>query len=151
MSNNQMKSNLSRKIIATIIDYTLIFAFSFWYFFEFGTYNDHGSYTMAGFPLLLPVLVWTLYFVVAEKYCSATLGHEIVKLKVVSIDGEPLSFAQVLKRRLCDAIEITWCLGSVAFFIAQNNDKQQRLGGILGKTVVIDKNSVYEPVRNKRW
>ncbi|WP_165501712.1 RDD family protein [Pedobacter frigiditerrae] len=143
------KYNLARKIAATIIDYTLIFAFYIWYIFEFGLPNEEGSYTISGLGALLPILVWVLYFVIAEKYCAATLGHEIVKLKVVSVDGAELSFGQVFKRRICDALEISWCFGIIAFFIAENNDKHQRLGDILAKTLVIGKNDVYEPVRNR--
>ena len=143
------KYNLARKIVATLIDYTLIFAFNIWYLFEFGTLIEDGTYTISGFEVLLPILVWVLYFVIAEKYCAATLGHEIVKLKIVSVDGTELSFGQVFKRRICDAVEISWCFGVIAFFIAENNDKHQRLGDILAKTLVIGKNDVYEPVRNR--
>ncbi|RZK54780.1 MAG: RDD family protein [Pedobacter sp.] len=104
---------------------------------------------IAGLGVLLPIFVWVLYFVIAEKYCSATLGHEILKLKVVSVDGAELSFSQVFRRRICDAIEISSCFGIIAFFIAENNDKHQRLGDILAKTLVIGKNDAYEPVRNR--
>lgn len=145
----RVKYNLARKIVATIIDYTLIFAFYIWYLFEFGLPNEEGSYTISGVGALLPILVWVLYFVIAEKYCSATLGHEIVKLRVVSIDGAELSIGQVFKRRICDAVEISSCFGIIAFFIAENNDKHQRLGDILAKTLVIGKNDAYEPVRNR--
>lgn len=143
------KSNLGRRILATLIDYTLVCAFSFWYIFEFGQPNDEGGFTISGLGALFPNIVWILYFVIAEKYCSATLGHEIVKLKVVSLDNTELSFGQVFTRRICDVIEICWCFGLIAFFIVTNNDKRQRLGDILAKTLVIGKNEVYNPVQNK--
>ncbi|RZJ78623.1 MAG: RDD family protein [Flavobacterium sp.] len=145
----KIKYNLARKVVATIIDYTLIFGFTFWYIFEFGTLNEEGGYSVTGIGVLFPFAFWLLYFVIAEKFCSATLGHEIVKLKVVSVDGSPLTFTQVLKRRVCDAIEISWCFGLIAFFVAENNDKHQRLGDILAKTLVIGKNELYEPITNR--
>ena len=144
-----VKHNLSRKIIATIIDYTLIFAFYIWYMFEFGQQNEDGGYSMSGLAALLPILVWVLYFVIAERFCAATLGHEIMNLKVVSLDGNPLTFSQALKRRICDAIEISWCFGLIAFLISTNNDTHQRLGDILAKTIVIGKKDTYE--RPSRW
>jgi uncharacterized RDD family membrane protein YckC len=145
----EVKHNLSRKIIATIIDYTLIFAFYIWYMFEFGQPNEDGGYSMSGLAALLPILVWVLYFVIAERFCAATLGHEIMSLKVVSVDGNPLTFSQAFKRRICDAIEISWCFGLIAFLISTNNDTHQRLGDILAKTIVIGKKDTYE--RPSRW
>lgn len=145
----KIKYNLVRKIVATIIDYTLTFIFTFWYIYEFGAPNDEGGYSVSGVGALFPLAFWLLYFVIAEKYCAATLGHEIVKLRVVSVDGSPLTFTQVLKRRVCDAIEISSCFGLIAFFIAENNEKHQRLGDILAKTLVIGKNELYKPITNR--
>jgi hypothetical protein len=73
----RIKYNLARKIVATIIDYTLIFAFNIWYLFEFGKPGEDGAYAISGLEVLLPILVWILYFVIAEKYCSATLGTKL--------------------------------------------------------------------------
>jgi uncharacterized RDD family membrane protein YckC len=144
---SKITHHLGKKIAATLIDYTLIYAFSFWFVFAFGTENEHGGYELSGIGALVPTMVWLLYFVIAERYCAATLGHELMKLRVVSIDGRSLSFSQVLKRRVCDVIEISWCFGLVAFFISENNDLHQRLGDILAKTVVIGKNESYEPIK----
>ncbi|MEE1946939.1 RDD family protein [Pedobacter sp. KR3-3] len=142
----KIKYSPGRKALATIIDYTLIFGFSTWYLLAFGVEDEYGNKTISGLGALLPMLAWLLYFVIAEFYCSATLGHEIAKLKVVSLDGKKLGFGQVLVRRIADAIEIVPCFGVIAFFVSENNELGQRLGDMLAKTVVIGKNEAFTPV-----
>lgn len=145
MPNFKTKPFIGKKILATFIDYTFIFALTFLYIMTFGKPNDEGGKTINGFPALLPVLVWFLYFVIIETYCSATLGHEIAGLKVVSIDGRKLTLTQIFKRRISDALEISWCFGLIAFMLVKNNTEQnQRLGDIWAKTRVIAKNEFEE-------
>ena len=71
-----------------------------------------------------------------EAYCGQTLGHALLGIKVVSLDGSAISFGQALKRRLCDAIEISWCFGLIAFILVKSTGNQQRLGDIVAKTYV---------------
>ncbi|RYE50096.1 MAG: hypothetical protein EOP48_20385 [Sphingobacteriales bacterium] len=66
--------------------------------------------------------------------------------KVVSIDGSKISFGQAVKRRLCDAVEISWCFGFIAYILAKNTTHRQRLGDIWGQTVVVDKKEAIDVV-----
>lgn len=142
MTQLMTKPYIGKKVIATLIDYTFIFAFSLFYIMTFGEPNAEGGKTIDGLPALIPELVWFLYFVVIEKYYAATLGHEIVGLKVVSIDGNKLDLIQVLKRRISDALEIFPCFGLIAYILVKNTEKNQRLGDIWAKTLVVTKNEV---------
>ena len=92
----------------------------------------------------MPVLYWFLYFVVIETLYSGTIGHHLIDLKVVSQDNSKLTIGQILKRRLSDILEISWCFGFIAFLIAKGNHNGQRLGDTLAKTIVIDKNELPE-------
>ena len=129
--------NTGKRVAATLIDYTIMYAFTFWYILTFGEPNPEGGKTINGLPALAPMLLWLVYFIIIEKYAGATLGHMLVGLKVVSVDGTAPSLGQIIKRRLCDAIEISWCLGFIAFLIVKNSPQHQRLGDILAKTMVI--------------
>lgn len=131
---------IGKRVGATIIDYTLIFLLTVIYIFVFGEPNEEGGKTVSGLPALAPFIFWFLYFIVIETIYSGTVGHQLVGLKVVSLDATKAKFSQILKRRIADIIEISWCFGFIAFLIARGNDKSQRIGDFLGKTIVIGKN-----------
>ena len=126
-----------RRIYATLVDYTLIFALDIFYIVMAGTHTDDGTYTVSGLPALIPVLFWFVYIVVAEHYLGGTLGHQLFKLKIVSRNGGNVTFGQTLKRRIFDAVEISWCFGLISWLIVKNSDQQQRLGDLIARTMVI--------------
>jgi uncharacterized RDD family membrane protein YckC len=134
---------IGKRVTATLIDYTLVFGLSIAYVYLFGTPNEEGGYTVSGLAALVPMVFWFLYFVIAEALLDGTFGHQLLKLKVVSINNEPLSFGQVFLRRISDALEIAWCFGLIAFILAKNTQHNQRLGDIWAKTLVIGKNEPF--------
>jgi uncharacterized RDD family membrane protein YckC len=127
----------SKRVGATLIDYTLTFALTFLYIMNFGEENSPHNYTISGLPALVPVAFWFLYFIITERYMGGTLGHQLCKLKVVSRDNHNLSLGQVTVRRLCDALEIAWCFGLIAWLLVRSTDNHQRLGDLVAKTMVI--------------
>lgn len=133
-----------RRVAATLIDYILLFTLTFMYIYQVGERNREGTYQVTGLPALVPLIAWFLYIVVVEKMAGATLGHKITGLKVVSSDGNPLSWGQVFKRRIADILDITWCFGLLAFILVLNTEHHQRLGDIWAGTLVVDKNEEAE-------
>ena len=132
---------IGKRIAATLIDYTLVFTLCFAYILYFGRENERGGKTISGLPALLPMAFWFFYFVITEAFLDGTVGHQLMKLEVVTISGRKPSFSQTLVRRIFDAIDITWCFGLLAFILVYNTDNSQRIGDILAKTIVIGKNS----------
>jgi uncharacterized RDD family membrane protein YckC len=128
---------ISRRVGATVIDYTMNFLFIFVYIDFFGVNDGTGFYTINGLPALGPPAFWFAYFILTERYMGGTLGHQLQKLKVVSLDGKDLSLGQVTKRRFCDALEIAWCSGLIAWLLVRSTEKHQRLGDLVAKTMVI--------------
>ena len=139
MTYIKKEPTILRRALATLIDYTIIWAFFIWFVLTFGEPNEEGGKTVSGGLALIPVLFWFSWLVLVETFFGVTLGHEIMKLKVVSDDGNKLNFGQALKRRLCDVLEISWCFGLIAFLLVKNTQYNQRLGDILAKTHVLDK------------
>ena len=139
-TRHEIKSITGKRIIATLIDYTFLFAATIFYIMAFGEPNDEGGKSISGFPALVPIIAWFLWFVVVEAKWGQTLGLALVGLKVVSDKGGELSFGQVFKRRLCDTIEISWCFGLIAFLIVKNNKTEQRLGDMVAKVKVVPSN-----------
>ncbi len=128
---------IPKRVGATVIDYTIMFLFDFFYIDVFGVNDGTGSYTINGLPALGPPVFWFAYFIITERYMGGTLGHQLQKLKVVSRNGNGLSLGQVTLRRLCDALEIVWCSGLIAWLLVRNSDTHQRLGDLVAKTMVI--------------
>jgi uncharacterized RDD family membrane protein YckC len=129
----------SKRVGATLIDYTLVFVLTYLYIYTVGTRDDNGVYHLSGLPVLPLNGLWFVYFVITERYMGGTMGHQIFKLKVISMDGNELGFWQVFLRRICDALEITLCFGLIAFLLVKTSPYQQRLGDMVAKTRVIGK------------
>lgn len=138
---------ISKRVGATLIDYTLIYILTFFYIYTAGEQNQEGTYVVTGLPALVPMFIWFLYFVIAEYNLGGTLGHQLLKIKVVSIDNSSLHFGQILVRRIADIIEISWCFGLIAFIIAKSTDKNQRLGDLWAKTIVTGASEESNPIK----
>jgi uncharacterized RDD family membrane protein YckC len=140
----------ARRVWATLVDYTLVFFLSWSYVFLVGDRQDDGKYVVEGWPVFAPVAFWFLYFVIAERYLGGTFGHQLFKLKVVSMNGNELGLSQVFARRICDALEISWCFGLIAYLLVRSTDHNQRLGDLLAKTRVVGISDSY-PYTNVRF
>ena len=130
------KNFISKRIYATLIDYTLTFGFTIFLIYQIGAPNDEGGYTISGAQNLFPLSFWFLYFIIAEFFLGGTLGHQIFKLKIVSADGNKITLGQICLRRISDLLEISWCFGLVAFILVKNTPSNQRLGDLWAKTLV---------------
>lgn len=137
--------NLSgKRFAAGAIDYIIICGFSFAYIMLFGEPNGQGGKTITGLPALLPVVFWFCWLVLSETFFATTLGHSINGLKIISTEGQKLSFSQALRRRLCDIVEISWCFGLIAFILIKNTRQHQRLGDMWAGTLVVAKDHEVE-------
>ena len=141
------KAYVNKRVTATLIDYTIVWAFAIFYIYEFGEPNDRGGYTLSGWPLMVPVLFWFVFIVIAERYMGGTLGHQLCRIKVVSVIREDMSLWRTFKRRIADCLEIGWCFGLIAYLLARNTNNNQRLGDILAKTCVIGKDDEYKELK----
>ena len=139
MANSNYQSNVGGRIFATIIDYTIIMAFTIFYVYEFGEPNDEGGYGVNGIKALVPQIFWFFYLPFCEWKTATTFGHWSAGLKIISENGKPISLGQSLKRRLSDTFEISWCFGLVAFIVVKSTEKKQRVGDIIAKTLVVKK------------
>ncbi len=134
----RIETNITRRIFAGIIDYTIIFFFSFAMIFVFGEPNDEGNYQLNGLPALIPVAFWLLMTVGLESGLGGTLGNSIVGLKAIPLSGQNrnLTFGQSLKRHLLDPIDMFF-FGLPGIITVKNTDKHQRIGDLWAGTIVI--------------
>jgi uncharacterized RDD family membrane protein YckC len=131
------KTNLKKRIIATLLDYSLFLLATYLYIMLVGHDNDEGGKTVNGLLALPILIVWFIYFVVIEACYSATLAHQGLYLKVVTIGRKEIEWTQALKRHLLDPIDILF-YGIPAIIAIKNSDKHQRLGDMWAKTIVVD-------------
>lgn len=132
------KSNLGKRIGATIIDYAIVMLAIQIYTDYFGTPDSDGKIHMEGLAALPVFGFWFLYMVVVEAFFGATLGHRAFYLRVVTLNRGEISLGQALKRRLLDPIDIFW--GIPALIAISKSEKKQRLGDMWAGTIVVDTN-----------
>lgn len=137
MSKIKTEANFRNRIPATIIDYTLFYAFFFIYAYVFGEPDEEGGHTVRGFATLVVPFVWFLYFPVVESIGGQTLGHKIMGIKVVSKSGKPIDLSQAVRRRLADMIDLQFFFGLIGYLVVRNSPDHQRLGDMWAGTIVV--------------
>ena len=142
------KPNLKKRIVATLLDYTIFLIPSYVYISFFGYDNDEGGKTLSGLMALPFPAYWFLYFVVVEAYYGATFAHQALDLKVLTVSRKKISFSEAFKRHILDMIDIFF-YGIPAIIATKNSEKHQRLGDMWAKTIVVDTKDIdqYIPER----
>lgn len=134
------KPNLIKRMLAGIIDYSLMFGMLYIMFAYFGEPNSEGGSSLHGFPALITLLIWCGYMIGFELKFGGTLGNLLFDLQVISIrdnNSTSLTFKQSFKRHLVDMIDL-WFFGLIGILLIKNTKYNQRLGDLWAKTIVID-------------
>jgi uncharacterized RDD family membrane protein YckC len=134
-------AQISKRIIASLIDY---FLFSLAYamlLFAFGQEgkSDDGRPTIQlnGWLNSIPVILWIVTFPIMEAFEGKTVGKKLMKLQVMKLNGRRYTMIDSFKRRICDWIDFA-LFGLPAFIIANNTSLRQRLGDLWAGTVVVN-------------
>lgn len=128
--------NIKSRVLATLIDYGIYLAVCSSYTFYFGEPNAEGGYSTSGMAALPLLASWFLYFPIAESIRGQTLGHILTGIRVVHKSGKPIGCRQALLRRMCDPIDFSF-FGLTAYLAVKYSDKQQRIGDMVARTMVI--------------
>lgn len=107
------------------------------YIMYFGQNNSEGGKTVSGLMTLPIPIAWIIYFVVIEARYGATLAHQGLYLKVLTVDRKEIEWTQALKRHFLDPIDILF-IGIPAIIAIKNSEKHQRLGDMWAKTIVVN-------------
>jgi len=126
----------SKRVFATLIDYGVFFLIMWVYMMYFGEETNEG-YEVNGI-MTLPILIfWFFYFVMIEGFWQATLGHQLLYLKVTQDNFKEIDIGHSFKRRILDIIDFMF-FGIPAFISIRNNEKKQRIGDMYAKTIVVN-------------
>ncbi|MGY3793761.1 RDD family protein [uncultured Aquimarina sp.] len=137
-TDTKTESNVGSRILAGFIDYLIIYGFFSAYVYTYGEPGSDGGYSVNGLPALIPILFWAIMTIGLEQIFGATIGNSIAGLKPISINGisKKLSFGQSLLRHLFDPIDMFF-FGLVGILTINNSEKNQRVGDIVAKTIVV--------------
>lgn len=141
-----MLANLKDRFSAAFIDGILLYAL---YWFLMITYRAiafgqaEGPVPASGMHGLifhgLFLLIAFFYFFIFESIFYASIGKLVCRLSIRSSSGDHASIGGVFMRNLIRPIDIALYLLVIGFIILEKTGWHQRLGDILGKTVVIRK------------
>lgn len=129
-------ARMSKKIFATLIDYGIFMMSILVYMRCFGIENN-GDYEIDRVMVLPIIIFWFIYFIVIEGIMQATLGHQLLGIKVVNDHYGEIDMIHSCKRRILDAIDFSF-LGIPAIVTIRNTKLQQRIGDLLAKTIVVE-------------
>tara|TARA_R110002096_G_scaffold329006_2_gene523015 strand:- start:6880 stop:7629 length:750 start_codon:yes stop_codon:yes gene_type:complete len=141
---NYNPAGIGDRIVASIIDGIVIFAYYMLVVFGFGLLMGSNLFTPAAsegyiwvFILVLSIPVFLYHLVSEVLWQGKTVGKWLIGLQVVKVDGTNPDLSNYLIRWMFRLIEISMAFGLIAFVTILVNGKGQRLGDIAAKTCVI--------------
>ena len=124
-------ASIGERIAATLLDVLFIMVYLFFLGILYGGFQSK-VFLLVG---LIPV---SLYSIVSELVMNGqSWGKQILKIKVVKMDGTPTTFSSYFLRWILRIIEVVVFFGSLATITIILNRKGQRLGDIAANTAVI--------------
>lgn len=128
------------RVIAWFIDIVIIFMVSFILLLIFGAVLSYTQIEIAYGLLIIPFFFF--YTLIWEWATSgSTPGKMAMRLKVVRLDGKPLSFMDHILRWSFRMVDIYFTLGAMAVVLINSTEFAQRLGDVVSNTTVIRRSS----------
>jgi uncharacterized RDD family membrane protein YckC len=87
--------------------------------------------------VILFLVIWVIYFPLAEGITGRTIGKKLFGIKVVGKDFSEVGFTQAFLRRILDIVDFIPVFGILGLFIAAINKQNRRIGDLVAGTVVV--------------
>ena len=124
-------ASIGERITATLLDMLFIMSYTL----IIALIADGLHYSWVLFFVFLPVAI---YSIISELLMNGqSWGKKILKIRVVKMDGTPVTFSSYFLRWILRLIEILVMFGSLATITIILNRKGQRIGDIAANTTVI--------------
>ncbi len=141
-------ADLGSRIVAGIIDYVIIgivagvlaiFLVVPWALMGGGMMRGFDWGWFSGMFGIMGVmwLLWLVYFTYFEGSSGQTIGKRFTNIRVVKDDGTRCDFVSAFIRNLLRIVDHLPTLYILGIILIAATDKRQRLGDMLGKTIVI--------------
>jgi uncharacterized RDD family membrane protein YckC len=134
----------TKRFFASLIDY-IIFYIGFYFiakYFGQSYTSEEGSLVMKveGSSALGCMVFWFAILALMERLANRqSIGKMIFGLRVVKPDGTNASLGNTTVRHLFDLIDFLPFFGIVGMIVASQNNRKQRVGDLVAKTIVIEK------------
>lgn len=122
---------------AAVID-TLILLLIGWiigYFWGNTPQDGSFGFHLEGLPAMGYFLIIFCLMAVQEGLTGKTIGKRVAGIKVVREDYSDYTTGNAIVRHLCDVVDVPFFIGLI---VASTNAKNQRIGDLAAKTIVID-------------
>lgn len=99
--------------------------------------NNLSAWVVGALGLVSFVLLWGYYILFETIWNGQTPGKRLMKLRVIRVDGTPITLVEALIRNLArfiDFLPVTYGIGIVTMFI---NSQSRRLGDLAAGTLVV--------------
>jgi uncharacterized RDD family membrane protein YckC len=137
VSLNIEAASLGDRIIATLIDSLIRFAYVFFVIMIFG-FASSGFSNISIFFVVLMGLPYIFYHLLFEIFNQGqTPGKKALELQVATLDGSPVTIRSYILRWLFRLIDFQLFSGLVAVIAVAVSDKNQRLGDMVAGTTVV--------------
>lgn len=130
---DQDKAGVGHRILAAIIDFTLLILFSYG-ISEALTSVSFDSYWVQ-MLFYFPVFFYHLYMEILNN--GQSIGKMVVRLKVVRLDGTPPTIGGYVLRWILSPLDLAPSTGAVAIISIGLTQHGQRLGDLAANTTVI--------------
>ena len=105
--------------------------------------DGNTSWNMHGLPgIIAMILPWLLFFPGIESLNKGkTLGKALFGIETVKMDGSKINFGTSFLKHFFDWVDYLPFFGICGMIVASNNDKKQRVGDLVAKTIVVNSRS----------
>jgi uncharacterized RDD family membrane protein YckC len=144
--SEQARAARLARFAALLVDTFLFGVISFVVNSVFGVTQMTSAFTSTTqVPWAALTLVWFAYLIGFEAVFGATPGKLLARLRVVRVDGRPLSFGSIWTRnllRLIDWLPILYLIGALSLLMTANS---QRVGDKWAGTTVVYRHHALHP------
>ncbi|MFB6342498.1 RDD family protein [Saccharicrinis sp. FJH62] len=131
ISIEQPLASIGERIIANLIDYAIMGAYYFVTMVITGLAKEQTVLMIFSIPVLF-------YHLVFEQFMNGqSPGKSVMNIRVYSEEGTSASFVSIFIRWVFRLIDVMLLFGSIATLFIVGTKKNQRLGDIVGKTILL--------------
>ncbi len=131
------------RVVASILDVVIVGFYLFLIFMlvsamavsNFRIGYDYGVEVLIMYILWLPGFFYSFWM--ESIFAGQTVGKMAMGLRVLKSNGDNASIGDLFLRWVFRFVDLTWSLGALAIIVALSNERSQRLGDLVGNTVVI--------------
>ena len=126
---------LGRRVVAAIVDLGVGLVMGWFVAALTENLNDSG-YELSGALAVLALALWLAYYTLSEARFGASLGKQLVGIKVVGEDGARLGVKGAVVRNVVRLADLLFFY-LIGFVVAWASPRNQRIGDHLARTLVV--------------